>query len=375
MRVVSIVGARPQFVKLAPVSRAMSAASESGAGGIEDIIVHTGQHYDSSMSDVFFDELEIPRPAIQLEIGSGSHGAQTGRMLEAVERALQDTKPDMVIVYGDTNSTVAGALAAAKLHIPIAHIEAGLRSFNREMPEEINRIVADHVSDLLLAPTETAMKNLRDENLSDRAFKCGDVMLDALLFNSRLAEQRSEILHELGLVPGRYAVATLHRPVNTDAGNLVRVLDILAEIAANEIPVVFPAHPRTKAILEAARTDWVKPDQLVIIEPVGYLDMLKLLRHARLALTDSGGLQKEALFLETPCVTLREETEWIETVEAGGNVLTGSNRDKVVAAVEHWLSEDVVSIVGGTGSAAPFGDGDAAKKIVEKILEFHAGNR
>jgi len=371
MRVVSIVGARPQFVKLAPVSRAMVAASESGRGAIEDIIVHTGQHYDASMSDVFFDELEIPRPAIHLDIGSGSHGAQTGRMLEAVESALQESDPDMVVIYGDTNSTVAGALAAAKIQIPTAHIEAGLRSFNREMPEEINRVVADHISDLLLAPTETAMKNLRNENLSARSFNTGDVMLDAVRFNSRLAEQNSEILKKLGLEPGRYAVATLHRPVNTDAGNLIHVLDILAEIAANKIPVVFPAHPRTMAILKAGDVAWDKPDQLVMIEPVGYLDMLKLLRHARIARTDSGGLQKEALFLETPCVTLREETEWPETIEAGRNVLTGSDREKVLEAVEHWLAAETANVADGSASAMLFGDGNAAEKIVDKILEFH----
>jgi UDP-N-acetylglucosamine 2-epimerase len=324
------------------------------------------------LSDVFFDELEIPRPDIHLEIGSGPHGAQTGRMLEAVESALQEKKPDMVVVYGDTNSTAAGALAAAKLHIPIAHIEAGLRSFNRAMPEEINRLVADHISDLLLAPTKTAMKNLSNENLSDRSFNTGDVMLDAVRFNSRLAEINSEILARHGLKSGEYAVATLHRPVNTDAGNLVRVLDILAEIATNTIPVVFPAHPRTFAILKAGDIAWDRPDQLKLIEPVGYLDMLKLLRHARIVLTDSGGLQKEALFLETPCVTLREETEWIETIDAGGNVLTGSNRDKVLEAVDLWLTNKVPKPSSGSVDTMPFGDGAAAEKIVDRILEFHA---
>ena len=371
MRIVSIVGARPQFVKLAPVSRAMAAASSAGGVEVEDVIVHTGQHYDASMSDVFFDELEIPRPGMHLEIGSGSHGAQTGRMLEAIENSLQESDPDMVVIYGDTNSTVAGALAAAKLHIPIAHIEAGLRSFNREMPEEINRVVADHTSDLLLAPTETAMKNLRDENLTDRSFNTGDVMLDAVHFNSRLAEERSGILERLNLQVGEYAVATLHRPANTDAGNLVRVLDTLGEIAEDRIPVVFPAHPRTVAILESSEAQWSKPDSLLMIEPVGYLDMLRLLRHARIALTDSGGLQKEALFLETPCVTLREETEWPETIDAGGNILTGSNREKILDAVNHWLAMNQSGPDIESKNDAPFGDGSAAEKIVEKILEFH----
>ncbi len=370
MRVVSIVGARPQFVKLAPVSRAMSAVSEEGEGTVEDIIVHTGQHYDTSMSDVFFDELQIPRPAVHLEIGSGSHGAQTGRMLEAVESTLLETSPDMVVVYGDTNSTAAGALAAAKLHIPIAHIEAGLRSFNRGMPEEINRIVADHISDLLLAPTETAMENLRREALIESSFNTGDVMLDAVLFNSELAEQKSNILEEMKLVPGEYAVATLHRPVNTDEGNLIRVLDMLAEVATRHIPIVFPAHPRTTAILRSGSTQWSAPEGLMMTEPVGYLDMLKLLRHARLALTDSGGLQKEALFLATPCITLREETEWPETIEAGGNVLTGSSRDKVLNAVDAWLSPASESAAATDLGAAPFGDGTAARQIVNRILEF-----
>ncbi len=370
MRIVSIVGARPQFVKLAPVSRAMAEASESSKVTIEDIIVHTGQHYDSSMSDIFFEELQIPKPGVHLGIGSGPHGQQTGRMVEAIESVLQDAKPDMVVVYGDTNSTVAGALAAAKLHLPIAHIEAGLRSFNRRMPEEINRVIADHVSDLLLAPTETAMNNLEDENLGNRSFLSGDVMLDAVRFNFRLAEKQSRILEKLQLEPGAYAVATLHRPVNTDGGNLVRVLDILAEVACSRIPVVFPAHPRTAAILESGETNWVKPGQFMLIEPVGYLDMLKLLGHARMALTDSGGLQKEALFLDTRCVTLRDETEWPETVDAGGNVLTGSDRARVLAAVDLWLAGTHKSPGQGDTKVTSFGDGKAAQKIVDKIVRF-----
>ena len=370
MRVVSVVGARPQFIKLAPVSRAMVSAA-SGGNEIEDIIVHTGQHYDASMSDVFFDELKIPRPSISLEIGSGSHGVQTGRMLEAIEKALLDTAPDMVVIYGDTNSTAAGALAAAKLHIPIAHIEAGLRSFNRQMPEEINRVVADHVSDLLLAPTATAMENLRNEHLADRAVNTGDVMLDAVRYNARLAEEQSTILEKLGIEAGEYAVATLHRPVNTDAGKLVQTLDILAEVAEKHIPVIFPAHPRTTAILGAESPGWRKPEQLVMIEPVGYLDMLELLGHARLALTDSGGLQKEALFVGTPCVTLRDETEWPETIAAGGNVLTGADRNRVIDAVEAWLAKGCRTGDGAEDGASPFGDGTAADKIVASIIEFN----
>lgn len=371
MRIVSIVGARPQFIKLAPVSRAMQKASAESGVEIDDVIVHTGQHYDAAMSDVFFDELKIPRPARHLDIGSASHGAQTGRMLEAIEVVLEETAPDMVVIYGDTNSTLAGALAASKLHIPIAHIEAGLRSFNREMPEEINRIVSDHVSDLLLAPTATAMRNLEDENLTGRAVNTGDVMLDAVQFNLRLAEESSDILNKLAIESEAYAVATLHRPVNTDAGALIRVLDTLSEIAEKKLPVIFPAHPRTVAMLEKESSQWSKSDRLQLIEPLGYLDMLKVLRHARLALTDSGGLQKEALFVNTPCVTLREETEWPETIEAGGNVLTGSDREKVLSAIDAWLDGGRSGSVGSESAAAPFGDGSAAEKIVDELIELH----
>lgn len=277
----------------------------------------------------------------------------------------------MVVVYGDTNSTVAGALAAAKLHIPITHIEAGLRSFNREMPEEINRVVTDHISDLLLAPTKTAMKNLSDENLAARSYNTGDVMLDAVLFNSGVAEERSEILGRLDLRPGEYGVATLHRPSNTDAGNLIGVLETLSTIARDHLPIVFPAHPRTAAILEKDNSGWKKPDGLLMIEPVGYLDMLKLLRHARIALTDSGGLQKEALFLGTPCITVREETEWTETIEAGGNVLTGTDPAKILAALEHYVAGSRQKTSTDSAANAPFGDGHAAELIVGKILEFH----
>ena len=370
MRIVSIVGARPQFVKLAPVSRAMSEFSSSGGRAIDDVIVHTGQHYDTKMSDVFFEELHIPQPAIHLGVGSGSHGAQTGKMLAAIETALLETQPDMLVIYGDTNSTVAGALAAAKLHIPVAHIEAGLRSFNREMPEEINRIVSDHVADLLLAPTETAMLNLRAENLADRSFNTGDVMLDAVQYNAELARNRSRILDELGVLPGEYAIATVHRPVNTSPESLPLILDLLAEVAERFMPVLFPAHPRVKAAIESLDSAWVAPESLKLIDPVGYLDILQLLQNARFALTDSGGLQKEALFVGTHCVTLREETEWPETIEAGGNILTGSDKEKALKAVAGYMST-TAGLMEGASAASPFGDGQAAEKIVQKLVEFH----
>lgn len=371
MRIVSIVGARPQFVKLAPVSRAMANISVTGGVAIEDVIVHTGQHYDPGMSDVFFDELEIPRPGIQLDVGSGSHGVQTAKMLESIEATLLDQEPDMVVIYGDTNSTVAGALAAAKLHIPIAHVEAGLRSFNREMPEEINRVVADHLSSLLLAPTETAMRNLADENLAARSSFTGDVMLDAVKFNSAIAEERSKILQDLDLEGKEYAVATLHRPSNTDTEKLHGLLGVFNKIAEELVPIIFPVHPRTLSILRVNDTGWQAADNLKMIEPVGYLDMLKLLGHARLTLTDSGGLQKEALFLNTPCITLRGETEWPETIAAGGNVLTGADPAKILDAAKHWLGAgNGQESAGQAAGTMPFGEGNAASAIVDRIVGY-----
>lgn len=369
MRIVSVVGARPQFVKLAPVSRALMNPAVSGDINVQDIILHTGQHYDKSLSDIFFDELDIPKPAIHLDVGSASHGAQTARMLEGIEAALLEQSPDMVVIYGDTNSTVAGGLAAVKLHIPVAHVEAGLRSFDRTMPEEINRVVADHISSLLLAPTETAMQNLERENLVERACLTGDVMLDAVRFNAAIAEDRSTILSELDIENGEYAVATLHRAANTEPETLQVVLSALNDIADEKLPVIFPVHPRTVGIMREHLPKWQHASRLRLIEPVGYLDMLKLLNHARIALTDSGGLQKEALFLGTPCVTLRDETEWPETVTAGGNVLAGADRERILAVTSDRLddSEPVDFTAAGAGF---FGDGLAATRIATRILEF-----
>ena len=348
----------------------MADGEVTGGEPIEDIIVHTGQHYDAGMSDVFFEELDIPKPGVHLGVGSGLHGAQTAAMLEGIEATLLERRPDMVVIYGDTNSTLAGAVAAAKLEIPIAHIEAGLRSFVRTMPEEINRVISDHTSDLLFAPTETAMRNLAKENLKDRAIKSGDVMLDAVEFNLGLAQRRSGILEELDLDGAEYAVATLHRPVNTDGENLKKLLDTLNTIASDVMPVVFPVHPRTVARLKAEGS-WQANPQLRMIEPLGYLDMLKLLRNARLLLTDSGGMQKEALFVETPCITLRDETEWPETVDAGGNVLTGADPKRVLEAVDCWLDAGTTRLGSqGSASANPFGDGRAAAAIVRGILDY-----
>lgn len=326
MRIVSVIGARPQFIKAAAVSRALRAS------GIREVLVHTGQHYDESMSSVFFAELEIPEPEHNLGVRSGTHGAQTGRMLEGIEAILLAERPDWVLVYGDTNSTLAGALAAVKLHIPVAHVEAGLRSFNRRMPEEINRVVADHVSTLLFAPTDAAVRNLRDEGVPDAAIhRVGDVMYDAALFFARKAENASAILATLGLRQGAFALATIHRAENTDdPARLHAVFEGIAAVAAH-CPVVMPLHPRTRKALESLPPAIAAAPGLRIIDPVGYLDMVTLEKNSRLVVTDSGGVQKEAFFYGVPCATLRTETEWTELVDAGWNTLVPPNGPNVGA--------------------------------------------
>ncbi|MEJ5197355.1 MAG: UDP-N-acetylglucosamine 2-epimerase (non-hydrolyzing) [Anaerolineae bacterium] len=352
MKVVTVVGARPQFIKAAPVCKALRAAGHS------EYLVHTGQHYDYGMSQVFFDELDIPQPDINLEVGSGSHGRQTGEMLIRLEEVLLAEKPDRVLVYGDTNSTLAGALAAAKLHIPVAHVEAGLRSFNREMPEEHNRVLTDHIADLLFCPTQTAVDNLRNEGITRGVHLVGDTMYDAVLQFAALARTRSTILARLGLQPKRYLLATVHRPYNTDDPvNLRSILEAFAEL---EEPVIFPVHPRTRQRMEALNVRTLERSNVQMIEPVGYLDMLALEQHARLILTDSGGIQKEAYWLGVPCVTLRTETEWVETVAAGWNVVVGADRARIVAAVR--------SLVAPAVRPLSYGDGRAAGQIVG-ILE------
>lgn len=371
MRTLSIVGARPQFIKLAPVSRAMHKLERHG---IEDIILHTGQHYDDDMSKVFFDELKIPQPKINLEVGSGSHGAQTGKMLELIEQAIESTRPDIVITYGDTNSTVAGSLAAAKLHVPVAHIEAGLRSFDRQMPEEVNRIMTDHISDLLFAPTLVAQKNLEMENLGDRTYMVGDVMLDAVLFNTKLAEN-SRILERLGLADTRYAVATIHRASNTDTARLEVLLGALNRVAASGLEVVFPVHPRTVARIKSSVPGWKSDDKLRLIEPVGYLDMLALLSNASMAMTDSGGLQKEAFFVGTPCITLRSDTEWTETVDAGANVLVGADQEAIVEQTSRILGSDFDREEIRRSARSLYGEGVAAEKVVDQIAAFGAASQ
>ena len=313
MRVASIVGTRPQFIKLASVSRALRQWHE-------EIIIHTGQHYDYEMSALFFEELTIPAPDYHLGIGSGLHGAQTGRMLEALEKVFMQDPPDWVIVYGDTNSTLAGALAAAKLHLPIAHVEAGLRSFNRSMPEEINRVITDHLSNRLFCPTETARKNAYNEGILQGAEVVGDVMYDMLQqVKSKLDEHAQTLLPALDIARKNYVLVTIHRPANTD--NPTAMHQIAKALNELEMPVLFPVHPRTRSCLEHYDIVWGQP--YPIYRPVGYIEMLTLEKSAYRILTDSGGIQKEAFLLGVPCVTLREETEWPETVESGWNMLAG----------------------------------------------------
>jgi UDP-GlcNAc3NAcA epimerase len=315
-RVLTIVGARPQFIKAAPVSKALSEA------GIQEVLVHTGQHFDALMSDVFFDELEIPKPAYNLEVNSLGHGAMTGRMLERIEETLIAENPDLVVIYGDTNSTVAGALAAIKLHIPVAHIEAGLRSFNRRMPEEVNRVVADHLSSILFCPTATAVNNLKAEGITNGVHAVGDVMFDTTLTAVQRAKQRSRIMETLDLTPRSYAVSTIHRAENTDDPvRFRRVLNWL-ETAAKDVPIVMPVHPRTRKLLAQ---EGISPRGVRLTDPLGYLDMTLLVHNSAVVFTDSGGLQKEAYFHRVPCVTLRDETEWVETVVAGWNRLWTSD--------------------------------------------------
>ena len=354
MKIVTIVGARPQFVKCAPVSRELRKEHN-------EILVHTGQHYDPEMSEIFFEELHITKPDYNLGVGSGSHGKQTGTILVRLEEVLVKEKPDLVIVYGDTNSTLAGALAAAKLHIPIAHVEGGLRSFDRTMPEEINRVLTDHISDILFCPTQTAVDNLRNEGITRGVHLVGDVMVDALEYNKEIAEERSLILERLGLASKQYLVLTVHRPVNTDSRENMK--NIIEAVGMAGKPVVFPVHPRTKKVLEEYEIWNRLPTNIIITEPLGYLDMLKLMRHASKILTDSGGIQKEAYLLRVPCITLRDVTEWVETVEEGGNVLVGADIQNILLNIQREFPKT-------TFRNALFGDGKTARQMNKLIRKF-----
>lgn len=374
MKIVTIVGARPQFIKAGAVSRAIHRAHRAKRH-IEEILVHTGQHYDTLMDKVFFEELELPKPSYHLGVGSGSHGKQTGLMLERVEGVLVKEKPDTVIVYGDTNSTLAGALAAAKLHIPIAHIEAGLRSYNRDMPEEINRIVTDHLSTFLFCPTDSAVRNLSKEGIKEGGMKIvrnvGDVMYDSILHYSRLAEKKSTILQELGFVNPQsairnpqYYLATLHRAENTDdPERLKSILNALEEIGQKH-PVILPLHPRTKKKMEVHFL-FPKFGNIKFIDPVSYLDMLQLEKNAKAILTDSGGVQKEAYWLNIPCLTLREETEWVETIQSGWNRLVGIEAKKIVQGVKNLEKRRPLK-----KGRDLFGKGRASEKIVQLLIRW-----
>jgi len=353
--IATVLGARPQFIKAAAVSRALREA------GLSETLVHTGQHFDANMSDVFFAELEIPRPAYNLGIGGGSHGANTGRMIEAIEQVLLDTRPDCVLVYGDTDSTLAGALAASKLHIPVAHVEAGLRSFNRQMPEEINRVLTDHVAELLFAPTRASVENLIREGIDGASVKLvGDVMYDAALFFAKKAAAASDVLDRLGLQSKSYVLATVHRAENTD--DTARLSAILDGFAAYGQEILLPLHPRTKAKLAALQREL--PSNVRSCEPVGYLDMVMLEQHARVIATDSGGVQKEAFFYQVTCVTLRDETEWVELVEAGWNTLAPPVSAQAVASVLRRAEAS-------TGAAIqPYGTGNASQRVADELYIF-----
>jgi len=351
-KIASIVGARPNFIKCAPLSREIRKE-------FNEVIIHTGQHYDYEMNKVFFEELNIPEPDYHLDVGSGSHGYQTGEMIKRIEEVLLKEEPDLVLVYGDTNSTIAGALAASKLHITVAHIESGLRSYDKSMPEEINRILTDHCSDILFCPTETSADNLKREGVMNGVHLTGDVMVDALKENIKIAEKKERILDEIDLKSKEYYLATIHRAENTDDfERLENIVDAFCEIGN----LVFPCHPRTEKCLKGFGL-W---DRLVentrVIRPVGYLDMLMLEKNARKVLTDSGGVQKEAYIFKVPCITLRDNTEWVETVEDGWNVLVGADEWKIVREANEFEP--------GNKQRNLFGEGDASGRIAKIVGEL-----
>ena len=378
MKVATVVGARPQFIKAGAVCRAIEEynLTASSKNRIWEILIHTGQHYDYLMDKVFFEELELPKPVYHLGVGSGSHARQTGMMLERLEPALQKERPDGVMVYGDTNSTLAGALAAAKLSVPVVHVEAGLRSYVRSMPEEINRVVADHLATVLFCPTSQAVKNLAKEGIKPGEGKIvrnvGDVMYDSILYYSKIAEKKSTILKELGLLTPdsglrtpNYYLVTLHRAENTDAPRALKsILKALNEIG-RKTPVILPLHPRTKKMMKVYHP-FPEFRNIKFIEPVSYLDMLQLEKNAKAILTDSGGIQKEAYWFRVPCLTLREETEWVETVKHGWNKLVGSNEERIVEAVSQFARKSL------SNKPGIFGDGKAGEKIV-RILRKQLG--
>ena len=377
-KIITIIGARPQIIKASALSRAIQ---QHFVGQLEEIIVHTGQHYDENMSAVFFDELSIPQPQYNLNVGSGSHGTQTARMIEGLEEIYLREKPDAVVVYGDTNSTIAGALAAIKIHIPVVHIEAGLRSFNKRMPEEVNRIACDHMSTLLFTPTKTGLYNLQQEGFDlshsepatadqPHVYHCGDIMYDNSLHFSTVSDERSTILDSLGLASGTYILSTIHRDANTDiAENLCSIFESLDRITKQSgLSIVLPLHPRTAKKLE----EQLVPDllqrvqhneKIKIIPPAGFLDIIALEKHAKLIITDSGGLQKEAFFFKKPCIILRPQTEWIEIVENGNAILVDADGSRILEAFDHFMNKSDYTY------PAFYGDGKAAAFICQKLVE------
>jgi len=352
MKILSILGARPQFIKAATVSRQIAKYKD-----LKEIIVHTGQHFDKNMSDIFFHQMQIPEPDYNLNVNSLSHGAMTGQMLAKIERVLIKEKPDWVLVYGDTNSTIAGALAAKKLHIKVAHIEAGLRSYNRKMPEEINRILTDRISDILFCPTESAIENLKAEGFEKpecKIIKTGDVMFGAALFYYRLSQKPGFN------IPGKFTLTTIHRAENTN--NLIRLKSILKALnkISEEIPIILPLHPRTRKIISKLN---LPTGKIKIVEPVGYLEMIRLLQNCSLVMTDSGGMQKEAFFFRKPCITLREETEWVELVESGCNSLAGANSQQIYTSYQKMINKSL------NYNKNFYGDGNASEIIIREILK------
>jgi UDP-GlcNAc3NAcA epimerase len=360
VKIVTVVGARPQFIKAAAVSRVIR---EQYASELEEVLVHTGQHYDENMSKVFFDELDIPHPKYNLQISGGQHGAMTGRMLEAIEKVLLEERPDWLLIYGDTNSTLAAALAAAKLHIRIAHVEAGLRSFNMKMPEEINRILSDRISSLLFCPTEGAVSNLKREGFEQGIHNVGDVMYDVALYYRERAREESKISQQLKVASGNFALATCHRAENTDdPKRLGNILSALEEINKS-LPVVLPLHPRTRKLIEIYGYGR-RIDSLILTDPLPFLDMVALEQGSKFILTDSGGVQKEAFFYGVPCITMRDETEWIETIQCGANHLIGADCEAIVDFAKKILSKDI----NVDFSSKPYGQGAAAGSILEILV-------
>ena len=376
MKIVTIIGARPQIIKAAALSRAIKTHY---ANEIQEIIVHTGQHYDDNMSAVFFDELGIPRPDYNLHVGSASHGVQTARMTEGIEEILLKEQPDFIVLYGDTNSTLAGAVAAAKIHIPIAHVEAGLRSFNKAMPEEINRIVCDHCSTLLFSPTQAGVENLQREGFAlnneppytidnPKVYHCGDIMYDNSLYFAEIAETKTNIINKLGLKDKPFILATIHRDTNTDQPERLNAIFMALIQLSEECPIVLPLHPRTSKLLKTNLDEELQKQifnntSISLIPPVSFLEMIALERHARLVMTDSGGVQKEAYFFKKPCIILRPETEWVEIAQTGNAILADANESRIMQAWQHFKDNPP------TKFPEIFGDGQAAEFMLENMLK------